>query len=125
MASFRISQQNNEEALILLRKSYSIWSLIEGEDIDAPSLTMMIQSAKLFIELETFDESINILETILETDDENSEVWFLLAFCYSHFDVLSANQCLQTCKDLIQKTNVQDPEIHKQINDLFINLNKN
>jgi len=59
---------------------------------------MRVSTAKLFLELQQFEVAAEILVSLLDEDDNVSEVWFLLAFAYAHFDVPAAVQPLEECK---------------------------
>lgn len=118
IASYRISQQNPEDALVHMKRSFELWKDMEPEDIDRPTHDARVAAAKLFIELEAYEEGSEVLESLLEDDDENAETWYLTAFCYSHTDVESAPEYIERAKELLTKQNITDPGIMKQIHDL-------
>lgn len=54
--------------------------------------------AKLMLELQQNETAAELLESLLEENDDVSEVWFLLATALSHFDVPAAIEPLNQCK---------------------------
>lgn len=122
IASYRISQQNNEDALEQMKKSYNLWKDLEAEDIDRPSYEARVTAAKLFIELEAYYEAGEILETVLLDNDEDAETWYLAAFCYSTTDVRSCPEYLENAKNLLTRQGITDPGIHKQVDDLMVKV---
>jgi tetratricopeptide (TPR) repeat protein len=122
LASFRISQQNPEDALLQLTRSYEIWKELEPEDIDSPSYDARVAASKLFVELEAYEMGAEVLESLLEDNDEDAETWYLCAFCYSHTDITSAPECLETAKKLLKKQKIEEPAIHKQVDDLSVTV---
>jgi len=56
--------------------------------------------AKLMIELQQFPTAAEVLESILDEDDNLSEVWFLLAFSLSHFDIPASIDPMNHCKQV-------------------------
>lgn len=77
-----------------------------------------MNTAKLFIELEQYQEASEILEELTEDDDQVSEIWYLLAFCYSYFDPKSAPECLEKAIKLLNEAGVTEEVIWQQVNDL-------
>jgi len=118
MASYKISQQDNDAAVKYLLKSHSAWKDIEGPlisnpflffsllillvvDLNAlPSWNFRVQTAKLFIELEQFEPAAEVLTQLNDEHDEDAEIWYLLGFSLNHFDPDSALECLQKCKEV-------------------------
>jgi len=113
MASFKISQQNNEEALEFLERSRKSW--IQAEPEDRPPFDFRLQAAKLFIELEGYQHAAEILEMLLEEFDENAEVWYLLGFVETYTDPESALESLTKARELLVKTKCSEPEIFAQV----------
>ena len=118
IASYRISQQNPESALLHLQQSYAMWKDLDPDNIDRPSHDARVAASKLFIELEAYSEAAEVLESLLEDDDTNAETWYLTAFCYAHTDVESAPEYIDHTKLLLRKQNITDPGILKQVEDL-------
>jgi len=113
MASFKISQQNNEEALNYLKRSKEAWINVDAEE--RPPFDFRLQSAKLHIELEDYDSAAEILEMLLEEFDENAEVWYLLGFVETFSDPESALENLKKAKELLVKANCTEQEILHQV----------
>lgn len=118
LASYRISQQNPEDALTQLRESFKNWIDMEPNDIDRPSYDHRLACAKMFIELEDYEFGAEVLETLLEDNDEDAEIFYLTAFCYSHTDVYAAPEYLEHASELLRKQQITEPAIIKQVEDL-------
>jgi len=119
LASFRISQQNPEDAVLQLGLSYEIWKDMEPDDIDRPSYDARVVASKLMVELEAYEMGADVLESLLEDNDEDAETWYLAGFCYSHTDVYAASEYLVRAKELLVKQKVEESSIHKQVDDLM------
>lgn len=68
--------------------------------------------------MEQYKEASEILEELTEDDDQVSEIWYLLAFCYSYFDVQSSPECLEKAIKLLNDSGITEESIWKQVNDL-------
>jgi len=93
LASVRISQRRNTEALELLQKSISLWHRematddnAEPADADVPSYDFREVTCQLLLELEQWALAAELLEELLEEDDEVPEVLYMAAFAYSRMD---------------------------------------
>lgn len=118
LGSYRISQQNNADALIQLTRSFELWAELEPNDIDRPSYDHRLACAKMLVELDAFETAAEVLETLLEDNDEDPEIWYLTAYCYSHTDVHSAPDYLDQASILLAKQKITEPTILKQVDDL-------
>lgn len=86
LASVRLSQQRNEDALKALQKSYSIWqgAILADPDEEHPATPLIppyanrMNIARLFIECESYDEALEILGSCEEENDEDLEMLYLL-----------------------------------------------
>ena len=86
LASVRLSQQRNEDALKALQKSYSIWqgAILADPDAEHPATPLIppfanrMNIARLFIECESYQEALEILESCEEENDEDLEMLYLL-----------------------------------------------
>lgn len=115
MASYKISQQNPEEALKFLKQSYEGWRDIDP--IDFPEFEFRVQTAKLFMELDDFKLAADILESLLNEDDEISELWYLLGFAEATIDPEHSLECLQKSRELLVATNCPEKEIFDQVDE--------
>ena len=101
LASLRVLQGRNDEALEALRQSMAIWrgvreSITAGDDDDTAgddedratefegeydvSFEFRFECAKLLLELdESTDAAMDVLEELLEERDDVADVWHLLA----------------------------------------------
>jgi tetratricopeptide (TPR) repeat protein len=116
MASYKVSQQNPEEALNYLRQSFEKWKDIT-DPVDFPEFEFRVQTAKLFMELGDFRQAADILEALLNEDDEISELWYLLGFALVPLEPQSSLQCLTKARELLVKTNCTEREIFQQVDE--------
>jgi predicted Zn-dependent protease len=143
-ASFKISQQKPDEALIVLEQSYQQWKHIaeklqnvDDEHINSeiaiadsdsnpdellPSIEFRIETAKLFLELGKNETAADILEYITTEQDFIPEIWWLLGLAYSKFDVEGALEALTTCQQLLEKPENKDPEMLSSVTALIQQL---
>jgi hypothetical protein len=71
----------------------SLFSFLETEK--KPMLSFRVTTAKLFIELASYENSVKVLEGLLDEMDEEVEIWYLLGL--SHFFLKQASlahECL-------------------------------
>src|SRR5271163_1168817 len=79
LASIRLSQSRPEEAVTLLQQGLSQWL---GKDSRQPPYTERLNLAKLLLEVEMFEDSLQVLETLQREDEENVELWYLYTCAY-------------------------------------------
>ncbi|XP_061572728.1 uncharacterized protein si:dkey-12j5.1 isoform X2 [Cololabis saira] len=94
MASYLFSTEKNQEGKEYLLKSVGMWlpaqkpgasSSTDEEDLQnvLPPYESRITAAKLLIESEEYEMSVDVLEGLLEEDDEVVQVWYLSGWvCY-------------------------------------------
>ena len=133
LASLRVEQGKVEEARQALGKSLEFWlrrGVGEGEDgmdvddddlADAssqppplPSFEFRFETAKLIMELEeSAEKAIDILDSLLEENDANLDVWFLLTLAHQGMGQLEE---AAGCLDHIEQALSSFPEdsIEKQ-----------
>ena len=58
----------------------------------APSPSVLIALVRLSLELSLFNQALEVLITIFETDDEEIEAWYLQGYCF----VLMAQQARES-----------------------------
>ena len=104
--------------MLQLTRSFDAWKEMEPNDIDRPSYDHRLACAKMFVELEAYEIGAEVLETLLEDNDEDAEIWYLTAYCYAHTDVHSAPEYLEQASALLSKAKIMEPLILKQISDL-------
>merc|ERR1712063_189915 len=49
---------------------------------ELPPYTVRVSTAKILIEVRQLEDATELLESLTHEDDEDSEVWYLLALCY-------------------------------------------
>jgi len=122
MASFKISQQNTEEALKYLLMSKDTW--INNDVEEMPSYEFRTQCAKLCLELEQWETASDILDLLLEEYDGNAEIWYLSGFAYSFYDAEAALDCLTKSRQLLVNQNCQNPQILEQVDTCLRKVNQ-
>lgn len=90
-------------ALPSITTSYSLWK--DKEENEWPQYSVRVTIAKIFIELSQLPEATELLEKLTHEDDEDSEVWYLLALCY--YNIAEENEseieCFQDAKECITR----------------------
>ncbi|KAM9970887.1 hypothetical protein ACTFIR_002751 [Dictyostelium discoideum] len=101
MASMKISQVKNQEAIEYLNKSYQLW---EHSDMDdRPEFDYRFNISLLFIELKENRTAVDILEQLVNEQDNIAELWYTLGVVYNNLnEPLSAQECLITSKELLK-----------------------
>ncbi|KAM0322848.1 hypothetical protein ACHAQA_009189 [Verticillium albo-atrum] len=77
VANVRISQAKVEEARAALARSLDIWRGLPVTHPDVPDFPTRVSLARLLLEVEMEEESIEVLERLVGDDDESVEAWYL------------------------------------------------
>ncbi|KAG7391344.1 hypothetical protein PHYPSEUDO_005293 [Phytophthora pseudosyringae] len=103
LANLRLVQQNKEAADGLLEETYR--RLNEGCDENSlPSLEFRTALGKMLIEVERYEQASDVLEGVMQEDDENAELWFLVGTCYRAMDDLpNALEFFEKCHTMLKK----------------------
>ncbi|XP_077866417.1 uncharacterized protein LOC102807988 [Saccoglossus kowalevskii] len=137
LSSYHLSKNNLQEAKDVLNKSLSLWLpqwqqfQLDADGIDALEPCPLdyqcrITTAKLLIELQMFEKSIDVLENLLEEDDEVVIVWYLIG--WSNYLLTTdehkkaARFYLQSAHTLFSKVQCDDDEMLKHIEELLKEL---
>jgi hypothetical protein len=94
LASVRISQQRNQDAIALLLRSIELWRSARARDEEGaavspeaqaqvPSYDFRENTCQLLLELGQFPLAAEVLEDLLEEDDEVIEVVYMASFSLS------------------------------------------
>ena len=119
-ASLRLSQQRPEDAAALMAEAlarlaacYNPHSMTIAEleavpegQLELPELPFRLQTAKLLLEVEQHAQAAAVLCGMVEEDDTNIEIWFLLGMCYSSDalrDYEGALEALERARDMFAK----------------------
>lgn len=138
-ANWLMSRDQKEDAKEAIKKSISLWlpklqAADEGtspeEEFDPVEMcplpyTARVQSGKILIELEEYDEATDCLETLLDEDDEVPDVWYLLGWAnYLHGKEYYSNarHYLHKAKEVFTKIKYQDMELLGHIEELVQEL---
>lgn len=128
LASVRLSESNPSDAKSLLQKSYEAWRYLEADDERVPQLETRMNLSKLCVEVEMYNEALEILDGILREDDEDVEAWYLSG--WTHFlradlppspsdsielerkeEAQDARICLEKCRSLYVQTSYEDVQL--------------
>lgn len=103
LANLRLTQQRKDEALALLEETYR--RLNENcDETSLPPLEFRIFTGKLLIEVEQYEAASDVLEGVMQEDDDNAELWFLVGTCYRAMDDLSnALEFFEKCAKMLKK----------------------
>ncbi|KDO24295.1 hypothetical protein SPRG_09932 [Saprolegnia parasitica CBS 223.65] len=102
LANLRLTQQRKDEACVFLDETYK--RLGACDENTMPSLEFRTFTGKLLIEVEKFEQAAYVLEGVMQEDDENAEVWFLVGSCYKALeDYDTALEFLERCSAMLSK----------------------
>ncbi|KAK6165941.1 hypothetical protein SNE40_022747 [Patella caerulea] len=137
-ASFLLSLDKKEDARIEINKSVSLWlpkakckeEDLPEEDFDPVqsvpiSYETRIATCRILLEVEEYQTSIDVAEGLLDENDEDPQVWYLIGWAnYLHGDDYKGNAryYLQKAKKVYAKTKYQDEELLKHIEELLNEL---
>jgi predicted Zn-dependent protease len=117
LASVRISQQRNPDAVSLLVKSVSQWK--DAEEIELP-YDYRIQTAKLLMEVHQHALAVEVLDRLVQEDAMMLGTWYLLAACHSVMENSEdAFECaLYGLKIALSSEYEEDPDLVRQMMEL-------
>ncbi|XP_031564050.1 probable assembly chaperone of rpl4 [Actinia tenebrosa] len=128
MANCLMSQEKIQDAQTMLKKGLDLWLGKDDDDTDQvpmPSYESRLTSAKLLLELEDFEVAGTVLQTLLEENDEDPQVWYLLGWMYhlSGQDNTSKKISLEKAKEISVKSGCEDEQFLQHIDELLSNMN--
>ncbi|CAL1267266.1 unnamed protein product [Larinioides sclopetarius] len=136
-ANYHLVKEEFDEAKAAMEKSLSLWlphhealrdaeeAALANDEILIPSYDSRIQTAKMLIELEMFEQATNILDGLVEEDDEFIEVWYILGWLnYIQGDEykLNAHYYLKKAKEVSVKLGIDDLDYISHIDELLKEL---
>jgi tetratricopeptide (TPR) repeat protein len=77
LASVRLSQERIEDAQAALKRSLDVWKDAEPTDDIVPDFPTRVSLARLLMEAQMEEETIEVLERLVSEDDSSVEVWYL------------------------------------------------
>ncbi|CAI5733017.1 unnamed protein product [Peronospora destructor] len=112
LANLRLVQQNKDAADELLDETYRRLNENCTEE-SLPSLEFRTATGKMLIEVERYEQACDVLEGVMQEDDENAELWFLVGTCYRAMDDLpNALEFFEKCHTMLN-------ELKKDLRDKF------
>jgi tetratricopeptide (TPR) repeat protein len=116
LASIRLSQTRNDEAIPLLKQSLSKWYGIAS--VKPPSYEDRLHLVRLLIEVDMYDKVLEVLETLQREDEDNVELWYYYTVAYysdsndsSEENWKNARECAETCLKLYERMEWDDEDL--------------
>ncbi|KDQ59230.1 hypothetical protein JAAARDRAFT_33954 [Jaapia argillacea MUCL 33604] len=118
LASVRLSQERSDDAREIVGRAWTLWKDLDQDDPRYPPIPTRLSLVKLCLELSLYTPALQILQTVMLSDDQEVEAWYLEGWCFflmseqaretkSTLDDLtweelgrSARDCLDTCQML-------------------------
>lgn len=82
LASVRLSQQRNEEAVSILQQSMSLWMNKEFGDPAIPIYDSRLSLVRLLLEIGMFEQAFTVLEGLQKENDQVVDLWYLYGWAY-------------------------------------------
>jgi len=135
LASFRVSQQRNEEALEAVTRAYSFWKNVPSDSDSSstpfkdpeylPPYQLRFNTAKLFVELGKYQTAIEIFEALVAEEDCIAEVWHSLGLAYQGINDLHAtHECLSTALKLFKQAGDFEEEVIDSVTTLLAKMDE-
>ena len=98
MANLRLSQSRPDDAAQMLDQAVERLKACVGDHgRSTRTFEFRIETAKLLIEVEKVEPAAAVVQQLLQEDDENVELWYLLGYCYHQLqDYADAKAVLTT-----------------------------
>ena len=119
-ANFRMSQDKAEEAKEVFMKGYQLWKDLDAIEESCPSYHFRLNAARLFIEMNNYENAIDVLEKLIKENDEDIEVWYLFGLTY-YLDeqFLFSAECLTVADQLYEKLQYNEPSLIEDIKQML------
>ena len=116
LASIRLSQTQNDDAISLLEQSLSKW---QGKDVIPPSYPDRLHLVRLLLEVDMYEKAMEVLESLQREDEDDVELWYYYTIAYySQNDQDSwsenwknARECGENCLRLYEKLDWDDEDL--------------
>ena len=137
MANLLLSQENKEKAREMVVKSVNIW-LPGGNDSEQengfkmeeqkskegreslPSYESRFNVSRILIEVEDYDRAIAVIDGLLEENDEDINLWYLLGWTkFLNKETENAKFFLTKTKKMYEKYCYDDKELLQHVNELL------
>lgn len=85
LSSLRLSQQREDDAKVAAIKAWESWKDASRDSADEskiPPIPTRIELAKRFIELTEYNQALLVLQTVMASDDQEVEAWYLEGWCF-------------------------------------------
>ncbi|KIY44158.1 TPR-like protein [Fistulina hepatica ATCC 64428] len=82
MASVRLSQQREADARQCLEQAWSAWKDLDPDHPKIPPISTRLALVKMFLELSLFSPALLVLQSIMASNDQDVEAWYLEGWCF-------------------------------------------
>lgn len=118
----RVIRARDDEARENLKK---VVKIMLKDLTTLPTIEFRMITCRLLVELMEFKESIRVLDTIVQENDEQPEAWYLLAFSYFHLKKYqNAKECCKNVKTMMTKLKLKDEELKAGSEELMTSILK-
>jgi len=114
-----LAQSNEADALPSILQGYSMWQ--DWPEDDWPPYAIRVSIAKVLIEVSQVETATELLEKLTHEDDEDAEVWYLLALAYVNFQsepsdyYYDAEECIEKAIQLLQQGDAPPGALEKSL----------
>ncbi|CDS05357.1 hypothetical protein LRAMOSA07886 [Lichtheimia ramosa] len=137
LASVRLSQQRNEEAVSILQQSMSLWMNKEFGDPAIPIYDSRLSLVRLLLEIGMFEQAFTVLEGLQKENDQVVDLWYLYGWAYyclgddentsqeerqGHWE--DARDCLETAVKLFYTIGSDDQAMFDHSQELIATINQ-
>ncbi|KAI8377174.1 hypothetical protein EDC96DRAFT_435952 [Choanephora cucurbitarum] len=137
LASVRLSQQRNEEAIAALSRSMELWIHREIGDPMIPIYDTRLALVKLLLECGMFEQAFTVLENLQKENDEVVDLWYLYGWTYYCLGDdeertqeeriglwADARDCLETSVKLYNMLGSDDDAMFEHAKELIASINE-
>ncbi|KAI7866556.1 hypothetical protein BDF14DRAFT_1743601 [Spinellus fusiger] len=136
LASVRLSQTRNEEAVVALEQSMNLWINKEFGDPAIPIYDSRLALVKLQLEMGMFPSAFTVLEGLQKENDQVVDLWYLYGWAYyclgeddslpgeerqAHWE--DARDCLELAVKLYKTVGTDDEAMVEHANELIGSIN--
>lgn len=122
LANLKLVQEKSDEASEYIKQTYD--RLCECDENNMPSMEFRIVTGKLLMAIQKNEEAIDVLEGVLQEDDENAEMFYLVGKAYAQLeepDISTALEFLHKCQEmleLLKKKHSASFQLEEQLNEV-------
>ncbi|KAF9514937.1 hypothetical protein BS47DRAFT_1376401 [Hydnum rufescens UP504] len=129
LGSVRMSQSRPDEARQALEKAWKVLKELEPDDPRIPPLPTRLSLTRRFLELSLFSQALSLIQSILASDDEEIDAWYLQGWCFflmgeqvKETGENIARDCLEACRTFYRQGGHDDQELIDHVEVLIKSL---